>query len=347
MENNRIRFIRHVDQLIMLFVFALYFAFPVIFTRIEGAISWPHVFKIWEDHLLLLPLFAINHWFLVPKILLRRRYTSYTLAVLGMITLFTTAYYYRDEILNKKPADAPQAGKQRPAPVPPYANLLISSLLVAGVDTGLLLSKKWQENEVMKHLLEQQNTKLQLDVLRNQISPHFFMNTLNNIYALISLDAPMAKNAVMKLSKLMRYMLYENERGKVKLSKEFEFIQSYIDLMKLRYTDDLSVRLTLPEQYDDMDIPPMLFISYIENAFKHGASYQKNSYVHIDFDIRQGRLHFICTNTKPDRPASAETGGLGLQNSKNRLDLIYGRLYSLAMDDDEDLFTIELEIPIS
>ena len=340
------KLIRYMDALIMLLIFAVLFALPVIFTRIDGEISWRHVQKIWLDHSLLIPLFILNHWLFVPKILIWRRYVAYTLCIATTIGLFTSLYYYRDEILNKRTAAPAKTDQKRPAPVPPYAELLMSSLLIVGVDTGLLFSKKWHENEGKRYLLEQQNTRLQLDILRHQISPHFFMNTLNNIYALIDIDAPHAKTAVMKLSKLMRYVLYENGQGKVKLSKEFEFVQSYIDLMKLRYTDDLTVNLILPETYDELEIPPMLFASYIENAFKHGASYQKDSFITIIFAVRAGKLNFTCSNTNHRRTPAFDAGGLGLRNSKNRLDLIFSDNYSLIVDAGQDVYTVDLEIPL-
>ena len=173
---------------------------------------------------------------------------------------------------------------------------------------------------------------MQLDILRNQISPHFFMNTLNNIFALIDLNSQTAKEAVMKLSKLMRYMLYENGSGKVKLSTEFELIQSYIDLMKLRFTDEMSIHLIIPEKYVDKDIPPMLFISYIENAFKYGASYQPESFIDIVFEVTDNKLIFTCINTKLSGNNTIAEGGLGLKNSENRLNLIFGTNYSLVVN---------------
>jgi LytS/YehU family sensor histidine kinase len=145
----------------------------------------------------------------------------------------------------------------------------------------------------------------------------------------------------------MRYMLYENENGKVKLSKEFEFIQSYIDLMKLRFSDDLSVNLVLPSNYIDIEIPPMLFVSFVENAFKHGASYQKASFISIIFEIRGNSLHLTCINSKHVRPSEPENSGLGLQNSKNRLDMLYGKNYTLSVNSGDEMFNVELIIPMA
>jgi len=329
------------------FIFLVLFVIPVFFTRIDDKISWLYVTKIWKDQFLLLPLFAINHWLFVPNILFRKRYLLYWLCIVGLITLFTVSYYYNDEVLNKKPITRNDSGMKRPEPIPPYAHLFMYSLLIVGVDTGLLFTGKWNENEEERHILEKKNIEMQLDMLRNQVSPHFFMNTLNNIYALIDCNTPKAKEAVMKLSKLMRYMLYENEHGKVKISKEFEFITSYIDLMKLRYADDVSIRLIFPEELGNMEIPPMLFICYIENAFKHGVSYQQDSFINIIFEKRENKLHFSATNSKQPETVKHPVGGLGLQNNENRLKLLYADNYSLTINSSDKIFNVSLEIPLT
>jgi len=329
------------------FIFLILFVLPVLFTRVDDEISWLHVTKIWRDQFLLFPIFIINHWILVPRILLRRKYSTYLLCLAFLIALCTYSYYYYDAHLFKRSIPTTPTDNKRPTPIPPYALLLMDSLLIVGVDTGLLFSKKWHENEEKKHILEKKNAEMQLDILRNQISPHFFMNTLNNIYALIDCDTPKAKQAVMKLSKLMRYMLYDNENGKVKLSKEFEFIKSYIDLMKLRFADEMTVYLLIPDNYKDVEIPPMLFISYIENAFKYGASYQIESFINIVFEISDKKLLFTCSNTKHIDRNRISDGGLGMRNSENRLKLLFGNNYNLDINSTEKVFNVSLEIPVT
>jgi hypothetical protein len=336
-----------IEYIIIGFIFLVLFLLPVLFTRIDGTISWRFVFKIWKDQLLLIPLFAINHWILVPRILFIKKYALYLICVAGLITLFTSAYYYNDEVLNKKPERIENSGPRKPSPIPPYANLLMYSLLIVGVDTGLLFSKKWGENEEKRHRLEKENTEMELNILRTQISPHFFMNTLNNIYALVDNNNQAAKEAVMKLSKMMRYMLYENESGKVKLSKEFEFIKSYIDLMKLRFTSEMAVHLIIPENFEDVSIPPLLFISYIENAFKYGTSYQNESFINIIFEINDNKLLFNCSNTNHAQTNKNQNGGLGLANNESRLKLLYGRNFALAVRSTEKMYYVSLVIPLS
>ena len=347
MKNRQIKYDKYMEYWIIGFIFLLLFLLPVLFTRVDGRISWLHVTKIWKDQMLLIPLFIANRWLFVPKMLFRKNYIAYVLCVLGLITIFTTSYYYHDEVLNKRPLKESDIENKRPEPIPPFANLLMYSLLIVGVDTGLLFSKRAHEIEKKKHLLEKENAKMELDILRNQISPHFFMNTLNNIYALIDCNTPVAKESVMKLSKLMRYMLYENESGKVYLSKEFEFIRSYIDLMKLRFADGITIRFITPESFTDVMIPPMLFIAFVENAFKYGASYDKDSLISIVFAISENTLSFKCYNTIHPHLGDIEKGGLGIRNSENRLKLLFGKNYTLELSSAENIYNVDLKIPLS
>lgn len=347
--------LQNIDLWLMGFVFFLLFLMPVIFTRVEDIISWKNVLKIWQDRILLIPLFFLNHWLLVPKLILPRKYPAYIGLVSALIVAITVLYYFQDEVRNPKapkqqvPVEEIQddrPDRKLPAPVPPYADLLMFSLLIVSLDTGLFLSKNWHRNEEDKIRLEQENTRIQLTSLRSQVSPHFFMNTLNNIYALIETNPNHAKQSMMKLSKLMRYLLYENKDGKVKISREFEFIRSYVDLMRLRYSDDIIIHLELPEKFTDSEIPAMLFISYLENAFKYGTSYEQKSLIRITAEIINNRLIFTCVNAIHSAGNNEHEGGLGMKNSKQRLDLLYPGNYSLNVLQAGKIFTVELNIPL-
>ncbi len=335
----------YIEYLIIIFIFLILFGLPVLFTRVNGEISWLHVLKIWQDQILLIPVFAINHWLFAPKFLLRQKYIIYTISILSFIAMCSFSYYYYDNAY-KPQRTVVNIDQNKPSPIPPYAHLLMYALLIVGVDSGLLFSKKWYENEEKHHILEKQNSEMQLEMLRNQVSPHFLMNTLNNIYALIDLDSPKAKEAVIKLSKLMRYMIYENASGKVLISKEFEFIQSYIDLMRLRFEKDMIIELRLPEQYIDFEIPPLLFISFIENAFKHGTSLENNSKIVISFKIENKMLIFDCFNKKGKTKPTTENNGFGIENSISRLNLLYGEKHTISINSLENYYDVTLIIPI-
>jgi hypothetical protein len=240
----------------------------------------------------------------------------------------------------------PVKGGRQPRPVPPFANFLIFSVLIVGFDTGLLSGLRWIKAENEKVKLEKENVATQLTLLRTQVSPHFFMNTLNNIHALVDSDTSQAKEAIIKLSKMMRYLLYETETEKTSLKKEVEFLESYINLMKLRFSGKVRITLNLPAIVPGASLPPFLFISFIENAFKHGISYKKESFITIDLIPGQDRLLFTVKNSKNDNNKITEFSGIGIGNARKRLDLLYGDNYHLDIIDNVDLFTVNLSVPL-
>ena len=171
---------------------------------------------------------------------------------------------------------------------PPFRQIHIinygfTSVFLIFFSLGLRVMERHSQIEKLQKDLEKEKLNSELAFLKNQISPHFFFNTLNNIYSLIGINAEDSQKAVLKLSKLMRYLLYESEKGDSKLSTEIEFMNNYIDLMKLRMNEKVALNVSLPADYDDRSIPPLLFIPFIENAFKHGISYREKSFIEISF----------------------------------------------------------------
>ncbi len=333
---------KYIDIYIIGFIFLILFVMPIIFVRINDQISWRHVIKIWQDYALLIPIYVINHWILLPHLLKKRKYSFYIVSIICIIVLATCLYKNIDSPLKRYGNSI----FNQPTPIPPYANMMSYAILIVGIDIGLFFSKQWHNNEKRTIDLERRNTMMELELLRNQISPHFFMNTLNNIFSLIDSNTTVAKTSVIKLSKMMRYLLYENNNGLVKLSKEFEFIRCYIDLMRLRYTDDVIFTVTLSQTDEEILIPPMLFISYIENAVKHGVSYQENCEIKIVIQIIGKELYFTCSNPIHRKSESFQKGGIGLKNSESRLKLIYGDKYNLSITETENVYNVSLIIPI-
>ncbi len=188
---------------------------------------------------------------------------------------------------------------------------MIFSFLLVGFDTGLMTIFRLAKSERKRAILEKQNADVQLAFLRNQVSPHFFMNTLNNIHSLIDFDTDEAKDSIIRLSKLMRHLLYDSEIEKIPIRKEIEFIKNYVDLMKLRYSDKVKITLDLPDQLPDKSIPPLLFTSFVENAFKHGISYQHSSFINITFSIDDDQLNFEVRNSNPGLTKKDEPSGIG------------------------------------
>lgn len=176
------------------------------------------------------------------------------------------------------------------------------------------------------------------------------MNTLNNIHALVDINPKEAQDTILELSKMMRFVLYEGDKSGVPLHRELDFIRTYINLMKLRYSNKVKITVDFPPQVPDKTIPPLMLISFIENAFKHGISYQQESFIAVKASIKTQnsnncQLCFTCRNTKALKP-NQEKGGVGLVNVKKRLDLLYANNYNLDIKDENDIYTVKLIIPL-
>jgi LytS/YehU family sensor histidine kinase len=215
-----------------------------------------------------------------------------------------------------------------------------------GMNIGIKLFFKNRNDQKKLEALQKKNLEQQLEYLKYQINPHFFMNTLNNIHALVDIDPEKAKDTILELSKMMRFILYEGDKSGVPLTREFDFIRHYVTLMQLRYTDKVDIRTDLPDEAPDKTVPPLMLISFIENAFKHGISYQHQSFVHIKVEVIDDHLHFTCRNSKAEIP-NQEKGGVGLTNVKQRLHLLYDNNYTLKIQNQPDSYNVELTIPLT
>ena len=223
---------------------------------------------------------------------------------------------------------------------------IIILVLMFGMNLGIKLYFKTRGDQKKLIALEKENLEQQLEYLKYQINPHFLMNTLNNIHALVDIDPEQAKETIVELSKIMRFVLYEGSKQKVPLRQELIFLDNYIQLMRMRVADKkVDITVDIPQAIPDRDIPPLMMITFVENAFKHGVSYQQHSFIHINIQIIDNQLHFVCSNSKVPQ-GEDHHGGLGLQNAKRRLELIYGRTYHLDIRDEENTYTVNLTLPL-
>ncbi len=222
---------------------------------------------------------------------------------------------------------------------------LVILVLMLGMNLGVKLYFKQRSDQKQLAELERQNLEQQLEYLKYQINPHFLMNTLNNIHALVDIDPENAKQTILELSKMMRFVLYEGSKTSVPLDKEIAFLQNYITLMKLRYTDKVLITVEVPGSLPGKEVPPLIFITFVENAFKHGVTYRQASFIDIRISIEDAKLTFTCANSRIPKDEDKH-GGIGLTNVKQRLDLIYGQRYSLNIQDEPDTYTVTLTIPL-
>lgn len=240
--------------------------------------------------------------------------------------------------------------KPAPYPMPPftvrYLIHFMTAFLMVGFNIAIkLFFKSFRDEEMLKEL-EHKRLQSELQYLKYQINPHFFMNTLNNIHALVDIDTGKAKSTIVELSKLMRYVLYEASNKTILLSREIQFLENYVTLMSLRYPEKVSIEKNFPLEVPEVQIPPLLFISFVENAFKHGISYRQESFVRVVMQLEEGnRLAFRCTNSTGSS-SDEQHHGIGLENIRKRLRLLFGNDYTLSITKEENKFDVLLIIPL-
>jgi len=371
---NRTYNIRKIEFFVFIVVWIGVFAFPYYSHRYFDIINWSKVIGEWIRMFSFLVIFLLNIFFLVPKYLFKKKYSIYIgftfitiLAVIGVTIALRYVIGPQQPLGMPKmdlgpgmppmelgPGMPPPMG-YKPVDIPVerplfmiFLDNFIVAILVVGVGTAVEIISQWLNEENWRKDLEKEQLKTELALLRHQVSPHFFMNTLNNIHALIDINAEDAKNTIIQLSTMMRYLLYDTAHGQTTLKKEIAFIESYITLMKLRFPDKVTVTLEIPDDISDMEIPPMLFISFLENAFKHGVSYKVESFVSFKILQFETRLKCIIRNSKAIGKTDLDESysGIGLSNIKKSLKLLYNTDYLLDIHEDDKEFEVQLTIPV-
>lgn len=300
-------------------------------------------------------IFYGNLLFFVPKILLKGKLPIYLLSVLIGGVLFLGFLIYFENLIH-----LPELMFKAFNPGEEYvANgrwvfgdifQLLLYLLSVGVSTSVASVQKWQKDEALRVELDKQRIKTELSYLKAQINPHFFFNTLNNIYSLTNLDVKKAQEALLKLSRMMRYVLYENQKDETVLSKEVSFINDYIELMKMRLSPKVKLNIQIEEPKEDLLIAPMLLLPFLENSFKHGISSQKESEILIKLEVMGKTLFFETKNEifplHPESP-EAQENGIGLVNTRRRLDLLYPNKHRLKFGKKDSINEYYVNLTIS
>ncbi|TDE10479.1 sensor histidine kinase [Dyadobacter psychrotolerans] len=298
---------------------------------------------------LLAGLFYINALVMVPSFLLKNRISAFALWILVSVILLLIISKLIDLQLNiwqEMHAVMPRPGPKHRGVIDGF--LLMTSSLVLGISTSLAVIQRWQTDAQIRNQAEKQNISTELALLKAQINPHFFFNTLNNIYSLTYTDVPLSRDAILKLSRMMRYLLYETSQDSALLSQEISFMKDYIELMKLRLQQNTEVIFTEPKKEKDYAIAPMLLLPFIENAFKHGVSNMQKSHIVVNLDVEDDVLTLYIVNQifQDKNGLNVESGGIGLANTQRRLQLLYGPKHSLkiAENKNENSFQVTLKI---
>ena len=295
--------------------------------------------------------YYLNGYFLVPRLLARKKIVLYTLIVLLLLIFFGTFPRIYDALSDsflKLPPSPWRLNRPRPLWNRPLLSPgpIAIFLLVFVISTGLRVIGQWFQSEKRNKEVENEKLSTELSFLKSQINPHFLFNTLNNIYSLASVQSEKTAEAVMKLSSIMRYVLTEVKNDFVPLEKEILFVSHYIELQKLRLTDKSTVDFQIQGDPTGKMISPLLFLPFVENAFKYGISTREASPVLIMLQIGNPSLSFSVHNKKHPGGSmkSTENTGIGIINAKRRLDLLYNHNYQLQITEDPSSFSVQLTI---
>ncbi len=325
----KFRFWRH--SIIILFsIIVLYYSDPEYGEPIE---SYSRMLTFIQ----ILLLAYTNMYFLVPKYLFKNKYLFYILFIfLGIFVLSIlhtyTSNHFEPYLLSEKDDSV---------------GLLQFSfiiIVIISASAAIKLFQRWMLDAQLISELKQANTIAELEQLKNQINPHFLFNMLNNANVLTKKDPEKASQVLMKLSDLLRYQLYDSARETVLLTSDIHFLEDFLNLEKVR-RDNFDFLISKEGNLRGVLIPPLLFISFVENAIKHNNDSAKSSYVNLSFEVRANELIFKCVNSKPIlRAVNTTIGGLGLVNIKRRLELLFPLSHTIKIEDSTETYCVTLSI---
>jgi len=305
----------------------------------------PHF--IWRNtslFLLLVSFFYFNTYFLIRKFFLPGRLFFYLTAILACLVFISGMNLLFSGIIDAYvPSEYHQHSFIHRLFFP-----LFPSLFVFAISTAIKITNEWFRAEKQKKEMENEKLHSELAFLKSQVNPHFLFNILNNICSLARKKSDDTENAIIQLSRIMRYMLYDSKDEKVSLEKEVEYLQNYIDLQRLRISDSVIINFAIEGNTEGKMIEPMLLIPFVENAFKHGVSYLESSHIEIRLAVESGHLLFRVENNrikKNDDPVQQESG-IGLKNVLRRLDLIYPGTHSITLEENAAKYIVNLDISL-
>jgi len=286
-------------------------------------------------------LFYLNFLVFIPNFFNKKHYGLYATVIVITIILFGLGKYgigvvFRPYVLVRMKGEVIGFWSY-------FIGTVLTSLVFVFLSTVLKFTIDWFLNERIQRDLENQRLSAELSFLKSQINPHFLFNSLNSIYSLAYQRSETTPEAILKLSEIMRYMLYECNDNKVALTKELQYLQNYIDLQKIRFGKKAYIDFKVNGQVTDQQIVPLLLIAFIENAFKHGVVSDPLLPVHLLIHVNEDHLQFFIQNKKHNNNRDI-MGGIGLNNVRRRLDLLYPGKYSLNIVDEEQTYTCELSL---
>jgi two-component system, LytTR family, sensor kinase len=343
-----------------LIAWVCFFSIPYIFLPRTG------IFRMSDNMIvsficintLLFAFYYLNVLVLIPKLFKLRKWLLYTASIVVCFLLFIfvpkplantivapegPVAYYKNRNL-PQPPDAEKRFKNRKN-ITHYPSSYLGFVLVFAIGLAVSSIQAWFKSEETKKEMEHEKLNTELSLLKSQINPHFFFNTLNNIYSLAIMKSDETASSILKLSAIMRYVLTETDQNFVPLSNEIEFLQNYINLQSVRLTEKVKLNVDLDEYVNSKQIAPLLFIAFVENAFKYGVSTIEDSEISIRLKTDRNKVMFFVQNSiiQAARNSSINTG-IGIVNVKRRLALLYPAKHTLSIAEKDNLYTVNLEI---
>jgi two-component sensor histidine kinase len=328
--------------------------FPFFLSHSESAsIDYVRLLRFtWIPLIFYAIIFYSNYFILIEKYLLEKKIIVFIVTNITMILTFTWLHFHVKDLLSfvieVKPLPPPSLDNPRP-PIQYYVYKdFISMIIPIIIAYTVKTNQKWTKAQAEKKEREKDILKSELQHLKFQLQPHFFFNSLNTIYALIEKSPTVAQETVHSLAGLMRYMLYEPENGKVKLNDEIDFLKKYIELMRIRLSDKTKIKIDFAKVNDSYEITPLLFISLVENAFKHGVSATQPSELFFSLVVKDNLICFVVENTNfPKNELDKSGSGIGLVNLTKRLELIYPKHYNFRTSIEGNVFRTLMEINVN
>lgn len=341
---------RYSVTLVHVLLWSMIFIVPYFFMDRETLFRWDRFARSIPDMLGFLLVFYINYFVLIDRFLFKgktKEFILYNLFLIAGVALFM--HFGNDLMKLISPDNFPHRSNRRMKPSPWLFIVRNFTTLVTmmGLSVALKMTFRLFEVENERKELEKAKSEAELQNLKNQISPHFLLNTLNNIYALIEFNPAKAQHAVLDLSKMLRHILYDNDKPYVPLHREVSFIKNYLELMRIRLSDHVTLHTKLSvNENSETPIAPLIFISLIENAFKHGISGDKPSFIDISLAEKPGGIvEFTSRNSYYPKSESDKSGsGIGLELVKKRLELVYPGRYFWNFEMDDRVYSTTLLI---
>lgn len=343
---------RSVQFLIHFIVWGIVAFFPLIFMYSEGEQNLIRFLDFSLPLVFLMIVFYANYFFIISRYLFNQKVWQFFLANLILFTVclillniikqtYFEAYFLKMEAQNHLPH------REKMKDILLFRDILSMSLTV-GLATAIKMTTQWYQSQAEQKELEKLHIESELTNLKHQLNPHFLFNTLNNIYSLISINQDNAQNAVHQLSNLIRYVLYESDSPKVSLSKDLSFTTNYIQLMGLRLPPHVKLETQIVEGGESIEIAPLLFISIVENAFKHGVSPSMPSRILIRISLlNDEELECHVENSNFPKPDTDKSGsGIGLNNLRKRLELLYPSTFELTFRENDGTYFSTLRIKL-